>query len=117
MPPQRPRKGTGGPDLAASVQAPASSFTLRQPDGMLPPRCRSGAASPRPGRARAGNRPKGGAQVATKPPLQRQPRADQELGGQSRVVFASTSGTFAAPGGAAGQRRAVEREIRKGCAV
>jgi len=48
------------------------------------PRCRSGAASPRPGRARAGNRPKGGAQMATKPPLQRQPRADQEPGGQSR---------------------------------
>jgi hypothetical protein len=34
--------------------------------------------------------------MATKPPLQRQPRADQEPGGQSRVVFGSTSGTFAA---------------------
>jgi len=65
----------------------------------------------------SGRRPKGGAQVATKPPLQRQPRADRAAGGQSRVVFGSTSGTFAAPGGAAGQRRAVEREIRKGRAV
>lgn len=60
---------------------------------------------------------KGGAQVAKGPPLQRQPRTDRVTGGQSRVVFRSTGGTFAAPGGAAGQRRAVERENRKGCAV
>ena len=96
MPPQRPRKGTGPPAPAASVQSPGSSSTLRQPDGILPPRYRSGAASPRPGRARAGTRPKGGTQVTTKPPLQRQPRADRTAGGQSRVVFGSTSDTFAA---------------------